>query len=163
MQQERQPRVSWATTGVAPPAAPLASEEDLKLKLARMQLASASQAREFRLGLTTQQTRAAAQRADPAAAAAAAAAARSRRKQQHEDAYDREVRLRKAKLDEEAKAEVAARSAKSRRDAEFLRQQMQAGAVYSLTPRSFRIFKRLNSYISSRSPPVSSRVFLSLV
>ena len=118
--------MSWATTGdaaafapSAPPAAAVTVEEDLKQKLARMQLASAGQAREFRLQMT-HQTRAAANVEDSAAAAAAAS-----RRRKHEDAYDREVRLRKAKLDEEAKAAVEAQRVKLRRDADFLRRQME--------------------------------------
>ena len=117
--------MSWATTagGTAAAVAPMAEvtvEEDLKQKLARMQLASAGQAREFRLQLT-HQTGAAANVEDPATAAAAVV----RRRRKHEDAYDREVRLRKAKLDEEAKAAVEAQRVKLRRDADFLRRQME--------------------------------------
>ena len=118
---QQQPRVSWATTagGTAAPMAEVTVEDDLKQNRACSSHPK-GQAREFRLQLT-HQTGAAANVEDPAAAAAAVV----RRRRKHEDAYDREVRVRKAKLDEEAKAAVEAQRVKLRRDADFLRRQME--------------------------------------
>lgn len=77
-----------AVSGRIEPAT--STEEALKQKLVRMQLASAGAAREFRMGPPP-----------PRQTQAALDAAEARRRK-HEDPFDTDIRLRKAKLDSEA-------------------------------------------------------------
>lgn len=105
---------------------PTTDEERIKERIQRMQLASAAAARHLREELPHQATE-------------ALLAAEARRKKM-ETPFERSVRLRKEKLDREAMAGIMARREEAKRDADYLRLQMNAKNVADANER-----QRMNS------------------
>jgi len=102
---------------------------DLKQELVRMQSAQFAAAAAARQSCEVPQV--------PHQAAAALLAAEAHRAK-HEDPYDRDSRLRKDKLDNDAVQTIARRRAEAQRDQSFIRQQMAAKSAATATERRRR-------------------------